>query len=51
MTCGQLKWMPKILRALEELGVGEAFGEVDVVPLSTTKPILVSRNKSKREYR
>ena len=37
-TCSD-KYCTGHLRTLEEMGVGESFGRVEVMPLSTSKPI------------
>eukprot|EP00657_Telonema_sp_P-1_P000698 TRINITY_DN11369_c0_g1_i1.p1 TRINITY_DN11369_c0_g1~~TRINITY_DN11369_c0_g1_i1.p1 ORF type:complete len:106 (-),score=46.81 TRINITY_DN11369_c0_g1_i1:26-343(-) len=42
-----VKWMPRILDALAAVGIGEEYGEVDVVPLSIVKPIQLGRVKEK----
>ena len=47
----QVKHTGKLLAHLEDLGVGELFGEIDVVPLTTVKPIKLKAPKNEKEYR
>lgn len=42
------KHMSSVLNELDQLGIGDTFGEVDVVPLATLKPILLNQSKARR---
>jgi len=46
-----VKHTPRLLYELEELGVGDLFGEVNVLPLQVVKPIKLKAPKLDKEYR